>query len=469
MDEDKVSSITTVIFEDGQLRETSQNSCVEQLPRGWCEVFLRGTGVSVAIGRSVHDGSILGIDLLNSESKVVSSKAEVMRFQRKDVPKEYAVYSNGNESGFLILFSFDESFAIGHSEAMSIKFRFSNHQSLTLQPQETKNLDRSSLSALLGPWNHRDKLHRTAVLPIYHPILKEVFETEKDCTVKRHDFGEPVENPQISLIIPLFGRIDFMKYQLSNFARYKTLTRAELIYVLDDPSLKSEAWDLSLWLHETFGLNFTLLELEHNVGYARANNIAVEHCRSAWLVLKNSDVLAVDGEWLDRLLKHASTLENLGLLGVRLLYEDGSIQHDGMVPRTLPEFPGVTFNDHPYKGWPEQLVPNTQALEIVDMVTAACVLIRKATFQAVDGFDSHYFLGDFEDSDLCRKVQDYGCTNYIARDVCLFHLERQSQNQVGDLSWKNKLTLLNAVYYQSRLDRVFRATSKERQSRDSLE
>ena len=139
--------------------------------------------------------------------------------------------------------------------------------------------------------------------------------------------------------------------------------------------------------------------------------------------------------------------DSAGAVGARLLFEDGSLQHDGMAPMIHPDYPTIFLNDHPFKGWPQSLSPHPSALAECKMVTAACLAIKKTAFEQVGGFSPEYVLGDFEDSDLCLKLLEAGYVNYIRRDVELYHLERQSQNLVESGRWKHNLTILNAITF----------------------
>ena len=64
-------------------------------------------------------------------------------------------------------------------------------------------------------------------------------------------------------------------------------------------------------------------------------------------------------------------------------------------------------------------------------VSAACLLIRKSTYDAVGGLDEGFLIGDFEDSDLCLKVRRQGQEIACLRDLNLTHLERQSFTGIG--------------------------------------
>jgi GT2 family glycosyltransferase len=140
----------------------------------------------------------------------------------------------------------------------------------------------------------------------------------------------------------------------------------------------------------------------------------------------------------------------VGIVGARLLFEDDTIQHDGMAPMVLREYPGLLFNDHPKKGWPQKIATYDSEIEQIDLLTAACWMIDKSLFERAGGFDPSYVLGDFEDSDLCFKVLELGKQNFIHHGTQLYHLERQSQNLVEAGNWKHNLTIFNAVTFNQK-------------------
>jgi GT2 family glycosyltransferase len=136
-----------------------------------------------------------------------------------------------------------------------------------------------------------------------------------------------------------------------------------------------------------------------------------------------------------------------GLLGAKLLYEDGSVQHAGMAFRRHADWGGLWINHHPFKG---QSGIGLTGVHEPDAVTAACVLVEAALFRELGGFSEDYIIGDFEDSDLCLRARALGRVNRVALDTELYHLERQSQNRVGDNVWRTNLTVYNCWLHNRR-------------------
>ena len=259
-------------------------------------------------------------------------------------------------------------------------------------------------------------------------------------------FGPPVAAPRISLIVPLCGRIDFMEYQIGLLAAQGAAAGAELIYVLDDPPKRREAHALADSLYLRFGLPFRLLVLSHNTGFAPASNIGLAHAGGAFVCFLNSDVFPATPDWIARLVARLEADAGLGAVGPLLLFEDGSVQHEGMAMEPVPALGGLLFPRHLRKGWRPRAAAG---LAREAFITGACMVMRRTLAAELGGFDEAYPTGDFEDTDLCLKIARRGLACAVDHDVRLYHLERQSQEAPGRW-WRRNLTLYNAWLHQCR-------------------
>lgn len=252
-------------------------------------------------------------------------------------------------------------------------------------------------------------------------------------------FGDRPKAPRCSIIIPLYGRMDFMEYQLA-FFRAPIFIDDEIIYVLDDPKRRAEAERIAASCHEKFQIPFTLLILDHNVGFSPANNIGVRYAEGEFVCLMNSDVFPMSDDWLDRLIETLSDEPKVAVSGPVLIYEDGTLQHRGCVLEPLPEYDEWLFPMHPGKGFrPDHAERRTD----VEILTGACMVLKRNVFVEFGGFDEGYIIGDFEDAQLCSKLKDAGLRCVVDEHVVMYHLERQSQ-AIGASSWRHNLTLYNA-------------------------
>jgi GT2 family glycosyltransferase len=263
--------------------------------------------------------------------------------------------------------------------------------------------------------------------------------------VKTITYGPEPEYPRSSIIVPLYGRIDFMEYQLA-FLADTFSGRDEILYVLDDPRKVREAETLAQASFARFKVPFKLLVLDQNLGFGPANNVGIAHARGTHVCLLNSDVIPCEPRWLDLMVETLESDENIGIVGALLLFEDGSVQHEGCEFVALPEFGGWHFPIHTNKGRTPRI---GQRLKEVEAVTAACMVARLDLLLRLDGFDECYAIGDFEDSDLCMRVRAEGLKCVVDTLAKLYHLERQSQNAVSG-SWRMNLTLFNAWQHEKR-------------------
>lgn len=274
--------------------------------------------------------------------------------------------------------------------------------------------------------------------------------------------GLRVEDPELSVVIPLYGRIDFMEYQLNWFNAWKRRQQqkplvVQLIYVLDDPRLQESFQALVKRCQALYRVPFETVINPHNLGFAGANNRGAALARAPHLLLLNSDVLpAHDGSFEQMLRAMHSHGGTIGALGARLLYDNGGIQHVGMEFVREDDLEGelgrVWLNEHPLKGVNAGFTAQERLeLQEVEAATAACLMLSTDRFRSLGGLSSHYVVGDFEDSDLCLKVRREGLGIYIDLAATFFHLERQSVglNEQSDLL-KTKVVCANALTHHQR-------------------
>jgi GT2 family glycosyltransferase len=238
------------------------------------------------------------------------------------------------------------------------------------------------------------------------------------------EFGQQPINPVVSVIVPLYGRIDLLEHQVVSFADDPDLHNSELIYVLDSPELGIELLGMAERLFRLYRLPFRVAVLSENAGFSTANNIAASFARGAFLLLLNSDVLPRERGWLSTMVAFYNQLEHPGALGPKLVYEDESLQHAGLY-FVRPEGSRVWTNEHYYKGFHRDLREANIARR-VPAVTAACLLIDGQVFRSIGGLSGEYLQGDYEDSDLCLRLLEAGRDNWYLPDVELYHLEAQS-------------------------------------------
>jgi GT2 family glycosyltransferase len=296
------------------------------------------------------------------------------------------------------------------------------------------------------------------VFPTFSKVLSKAVERinaarlEVSPACSEINFGSPRVDPRVSVIVTLFGRVDYIEYQLAFFAS-RDHADIEYIYVLDDPPRRQSVEYLAQSAFNRFNLPFRLVMPECNLGFAPANNLGLTFARGRYVCFVNSDVFPETPDWAERLADRLEADSSLGTVGPLLLFDDGSVQHEGIHYEPLPTFGNLLFAIHSGKG----LRPGGGVgLKECAAITAACMMLPRDLALDLGGFDPAYIIGDFEDSDLCMRIRGRGLRCVVDRDVRLHHLERRSQAKSAE-RWRRNLTLHNAWLHEQRWGQVLRA------------
>jgi len=282
-------------------------------------------------------------------------------------------------------------------------------------------------------------------------IGQRVKQRKQQTAITQKAFGR-ASKPQVSIIVPIYGRYDFIEHQLIEFSRDADFTggRCELIYVIDDPKLVAPILGDASLLFDTYRVPFRLAWTGTNMGYSGANNLGASLATADTLLLLNSDIIPLSPLWVSTLYTALQADAKIGALGARLKFADGSIQHVGMEFR-FDDALGVWLNMHPSMGLClNEITDAAKQVKQVHAATGACLMVKAKTYQEVGGLDEEYLYGDFEDSDFCLKLLETGRTIHVHHGVNLCHLTRQSLTSLGAADFRGKVVLYNAWRHSKR-------------------
>ncbi|MEO7723781.1 MAG: glycosyltransferase [Chthoniobacterales bacterium] len=198
---------------------------------------------------------------------------------------------------------------------------------------------------------------------------------------------------EISIVIPVYNQVDFTHACLAAVQQHSGGLSYEVI-VVDDASTDNT--------REVIGNipGLIYLRSEKNSGFIAACNRGAAAARGSYLVFLNNDTTVTAG-WLEALRETFTFEPDAGLVGSKLVYPDGRLQEAG----------GIIWRDG--SGWnrgkfqnPAQ--PEYNYLREVDYCSAASVMIPKALFDQLGGFDQKYVPAYYEDTDLAFKVAASG-------------------------------------------------------------
>ena len=157
--------------------------------------------------------------------------------------------------------------------------------------------------------------------------------------------------------------------------------------------------------------------------FAAMNNRAAALARGRLLVFVNNDVTVREPDWLERMAREALRPE-IGAVGAKLIDGTGRIQHGGIVLGTGGL---VTHAYRHFAGDAPGHLGGLLATRAVSAVTAACLVVEADKFRAVGGFDAETFAVDFNDVDLCLRLNATGRRTLLVPGAVLVHDEGLSR------------------------------------------
>jgi GT2 family glycosyltransferase len=169
-----------------------------------------------------------------------------------------------------------------------------------------------------------------------------------------------------------------------------------------------------------------VIENCQNLGFVRGNNAAMRTvAANRDVVLLNSDTEIIQPEWLCRMQATAYSEPAIGLVGCRLWWPNGTLQHAGSY------MPSMSLWGQ-YIGSGEKDINQFNRDREVDSVIFACAYIKRSLIDAIGHLDEDYF-SYYEDSDYCLKAQRAGFKVFCCGQADLIHLE-QTSTRINNVS-----------------------------------
>jgi len=228
------------------------------------------------------------------------------------------------------------------------------------------------------------------------------------------------ESKLISIVIPFKDSVDLLKTCVESILKMTKYDRYEVILVSNN-SVEKETFEyLEQICDELDFVSYHELNIDFN--YSKINNWAVAQAKGDYVLFLNNDTEVITEGWLRNMAGFVQR-PDVGAVGCRLLYEDRTIQHEGVVV-------GITgIAGHVFKGMSKDVVHHFAfgMDRNVSACTAACLLVDRTIFEAVGGFDEEKFKIAFNDIDLCLKIRKENKLIVFTPDSVLYHYESKTR------------------------------------------
>lgn len=234
----------------------------------------------------------------------------------------------------------------------------------------------------------------------------------------------PKDLPKVSIIIPTRDQVKLLRTCVEGVLTGTDYPNMEVIIVDND---SSEPETLA-YLQELKERNVVILPHPFPFNYPAVNNRAAEIATGELVCLLNNDIEILENNWL-KLLVRTVTRADVDVVGAKLLWANGMVQHGGVVIgiNGLAAHAGnsESKNDPGYLG-------NLQISRGVSSVTGACMLMSRELYLKNHGMEEETFPIAFNDVDLCLRIDASGLKIIWSSDACLIHAESASRGK--DLS-----------------------------------
>lgn len=267
---------------------------------------------------------------------------------------------------------------------------------------------------------------------------------------------ENIAEASVTIIIPFRDQSEITKRCLDAILNYTSYKNYRVILV-DNASKEEQTHHLIN--HYSKHPKVDVIHINEEFNFARLNNLAVKEAKSDFYFFMNNDVFVQDIGWLNTIVNEALMFDDVGIVGGKLLYPNGLIQHGGVIV-------GLgSVAEHMHRGLGKEdagYMGRALVSQELSAVTAAAMLIKADVFHKVGGFDETHLKVAYNDVDLCLKVREAGykvifCANFVAihqesisrgSDDQPDHQERFAyETEYVDQKWKNKEIYKNDPAY----------------------
>lgn len=257
-------------------------------------------------------------------------------------------------------------------------------------------------------------------------------------------------NPLVSIIIPNKDHYEDLKKCVESVMEKSSYKNFEII-IVENNSTTKEIFDY----YDQISSNekIRIVNFEGAFNYSKINNEGVKASSGEFLILLNNDTEVITPNWIEEMLMFAQR-GDVGAVGAKLLHQDGTIQHAGIVlglgqHRTA----GHIMVDYPRNavGYMGKLCYSQN----VSAVTGACLMVEKSKFEQVGGLDETLAVC-LNDVDFCLKLRENGYLNVFTPFAELYHFESKSRGFDDSLDKKNRYEK-ESVVFKARWDSVINA------------
>lgn len=228
--------------------------------------------------------------------------------------------------------------------------------------------------------------------------------------------------PLVSIIMPTKNGADYVRRCVESILEKSTYKNFELL-ILDNNSDSADAFECFAELTKR-DKRVRVIRAEFPFNWSKLNNFGIKHARGDVFIFLNNDMYVISPDWIERLAENALR-PDVGAVGAMLLYDDGTIQHAGVV---------VGMNnwaDHVFKGMPPEHYGHGFVSPVINRdvlaVTGACLACSRTALRKIGLFNEKFIVCG-SDVEFCINAHKAGLSVMYNANVKLCHYESKSRD-----------------------------------------
>ncbi|PMP88654.1 MAG: hypothetical protein C0172_02180, partial [Caldisphaera sp.] len=273
-------------------------------------------------------------------------------------------------------------------------------------------------------WRYMNRLNSQAEYDLNQRLV--IYDIDNYETIE----FRPVTNPKVSIVIPVFNKFDYTYKCLKAIYEHTNLDDIEII-IADDAS---EDYTRNI---EDYIKGIKVVRNQKSLGFLRNCNNASKHANGEFICFLNNDT-QVQENWLKYMIDIFENEKDVGIVCSKIVFPDGTLQEAGSIIWSDGSTLGYGRGDDPDK-------PEYNYVRDVDYGSGVSLLIRKALFEEVGGFDDIYAPAYYEDADLCLSIRQKGYRILYQPKSVVVHYEHGSHTKENavKLMLKNRENFYN--------------------------
>lgn len=225
--------------------------------------------------------------------------------------------------------------------------------------------------------------------------------------------------PLVSILIPNKDHVSDLRKCIVSIQEKSSYPNYEII-VIENNSVEEKTFQYYQILERK--PNIRVVQWNGKFNYSAINNFGYTFAKGDYILLLNNDTEVISSDWIQEMLMYAQR-SDVGAVGAKLYYPDGTIQHGGVVLGVG----GVAAHLHCNR--PKEDVGYMGRLiyaQDLTAVTAACMMIPRKVWEQTKGLDESFEVA-FNDVDFCMRIRQLGYLIVFTPFAELYHYESKSR------------------------------------------